>query len=218
MVLNRIIQIIRKDFLIDSRDKYSYLSSLLYLTAITFVVYKVFDNLNGPTRIGIFWVLLVFTAINIVSHSFSYHSQKRKLYYYQLYKPEELITAKLIGNVIKLFLAGIILAGLQFLFSNEWIKDSGLFFQSFGLAVIGIVAILTLSSALASYAQDQTALVSVLSLPLLIPILLLAMRVSLIADRMFVDTAVNNYLLMLLGIDILLISLTIIFIPIIWKS
>jgi len=218
MVLKRIHYIIAKDFTIDRRDKYSFLSSLLYLAAITFVVYKVFNNLNGPTRIGIFWILLVFTAINIVSHSFSYHSKKRKLLYYQLYKPEELIIAKIIANVIKLLIAGVILLGLQYIFSEEWIKNSSLFFMAYGLAVIGVVVILTLSSALSSYAQDQSALVSVLSLPLLIPILLIAMRVSLIADRMFVDTAVDNYLMMLLGIDILLISLTVIFIPIIWKS
>lgn len=218
MAVRRIAEIIKKEFVIDNRDKFGFLSSILYLVAITFVVFKVFNQLNGPTRIGIFWILFVFTAINIVGHSFSYHSRKRKLFYYQLYKPEEIIIAKLLSNLFKVIVAGYVLYMMQYLFSEEGIKNISLFNQTLALASWGVVVILTLSSAIASYAQDQNTLVSVLALPLLIPILMISMRLSLIADRMFVDSAINNYLMMLLGINILLTAMCVIFIPIIWKS
>jgi len=107
---------------------------------------------------------------------------------------------------------------LMYIFSNEPLKDPILFFKAYLLMVLGIVVVLSLISAISSYSQNQNTLVAVLSLPLLIPILLLGMRISLISERMFSDSEVSSYLLLLSGIDVLLLSLTFIFVPIVWKS
>jgi len=220
-MLTRIYHIIKRDVRVEMRERFSFLSSILYLVAITFVVYKIFGTLEGATKVGLFWVLLVFTAINTVGTSFSQISQKRKLNHYQLYDATELMIGKLLVNFFKLFIAGLILLGLQCLFSNELLKQPQMFFQGFFLASIGLVAIMTLVSGIAVYSQNQNGLVAILSLPLLIPILLLGMNVSIISESpesMSLGDTVNNYLYMLLGIDIVLVVLTIIFIPIIWKS
>jgi len=204
--------------MIELRERHSYLSSLLYLVAITFVVYKVFGRVEAPTRVGLFWILILFTSINVISHSFSFHSQKRKLYHYTLYRPVEMIIAKWGINCIKLIIAGVVLVGLQILFSNEGLKNPILFFQAYLLCVIGLTAALTLISSISSYSQNQNNLMAILSLPLLIPILLLGMRTCMISERIIVDTAVDSYLLMLCGIDIIFVALLIIFIPLTWKS
>ncbi|NNE13967.1 MAG: ABC transporter permease [Saprospiraceae bacterium] len=217
-MFDRVLHIIKKELSIELREKYTFFSSILYLIAITFVVFKVFGKLEGPTKMALFWILLLFTAINMIGFSFSYQTQKRKLNYYQLYDPQELMTAKLIFNFIKVFLAGLVLLLLMYIFSNEPLKDGVLFFKVYILMVLGIVVVLNLISAISSYSQNQNTLVAVLSLPLLIPILLLGMRVSLISERMFSDSGVAKYLLMLSGIDLLLLTLSIIFIPIVWKS
>ncbi|MBT8232283.1 MAG: ABC transporter permease [Saprospiraceae bacterium] len=217
-MFDRVLHIIKKELSIELREKYTFFSSILYLIAITFVVFKVFGKLEGPTKMALFWILLLFTAINMIGFSFSYQTQKRKLNYYQLYDPQELMTAKLIFNFIKVFLAGLVLLLLMYIFSNEPLKDGVLFFKVYILMVLGIVVVLNLISAISSYNQNQNTLVAVLSLPLLIPILLLGMRVSLISERMFSDSGVAKYLLMLSGIDLLLLTLSIIFIPIVWKS
>ena len=220
-MLKRIYHIIRRDVTVELRERFTFFSNILYLAAITFVVYKIFGTLEGATKMALFWVLMVFTSINIVGYSFSQISQARKLNHYQLYDPTELMIGKLIINSIKLFIAGVILMGLQSLLGNEWLKQPYLFLQVYILAVIGIVAVMTLVSAISVYSQSQNGLVSVMSLPLLIPILLLSVNVSIISENpetMQLGSTLNNYLLMLLGIDIVLVVLTIIFIPIIWKS
>ncbi len=208
----------KKELFADMRAQYSFLSSILYLVSIVFVVYKVFGDLSAPVRLGLFWIILLFVGINMTAGSFSYASSRRKLFYYQLYHPGELISAKLIFNFIKLLLAGIILFFLQYILSDSLIKDFQLFSMTFILGIIAITAVLTLVSSLSSYSSDQMGLVSILSLPLLIPVMLLTMRLSLISDRVMVDSASPDYLMMLGGIDLLLITLVIIFFPIIWKS
>jgi len=217
----RILHIIKRDITVELRERFSFFSSVLYLVAITFFFYKIFGVLEGQTKVGLFWVLMVFTAINVVGYSFSQVTQKRKLNHYQLYDPVELMTGKLIINFLKLFIAGLLLIALQVFFSNEMLKQPVIFLKGYTLAVIGIVAVMTLVSGISVYAQNQTGLVSILSLPLLIPVLLLVMNVSIISENpetMQLTETVNSYLLMLLGIDVVLVILTIIFIPIIWKS
>ena len=217
-MLSRVFNIIKKEVSIELRERYTFFSSLLYLVAINFVIFKIFNKLEGPTKIALFWVLLLFTAINMIGFSFSYQSQKRKLSYYQLYDPQELMLAKLVFNYAKVFIAGLILMLLMYIFSNEALKNPVLFFKGYMLMTLGIVVVLNLISAISSYSQNQNTLVAVLSLPLLIPILLIGMRISLISERMFSDSGVSNYLLMLTGIDILLLSLIFVFVPIVWKS
>ncbi len=217
-MLKAVFHIIRKEMLLEFRERYSFLSSLLYLVAITFVVFKVFGSLSGPTRIGLFWVVYLFTAINIVSSSFSNQSMRRKLTYYQLYDAVDLFLAKIVYNLTKLLIAGGVLVFLQVLFGGEQLAGPGLFTKALVLSAVGLTIILSLISAISSYSDNQNALVAILSLPLVIPILLLAMRICLISERFFSDSAVDQYLMMLGGIDLLLLSLSLIFIPLIWKS
>ena len=185
---------------------------------MTYVVYRVFGSMEGAVRMGLFWVLLVFTSINLVTNSFSYQNQRRKLFYYQLYRPEHLVMAKLLFNFLKVLFAGFLLLFLQFILSDLPFKNLSLLAITFILSGISIVTVITLVSAISSYSQNQNSLAAVLSLPLLIPVLIIGMRVSLISERMFQDSEVNNYLFTLLGIDILLVTLTLLFIPFVWKS
>jgi len=177
----------------------------------------VFGSLEGPTRMGIFWVILLFTSINIVWSSFGTSLSKRRLSHYQLYDPIEYLLAKLSVNYLKLIIAGIILMLLFSLFSGKGIADLGLFIKIYLLASFGLVVTLTFIASLSVYSGNQNSLVTVLSLPLLIPILIISMKVSLISERMFVDTAVDTNLLMLLGIDLLLLVMALLFISFTWK-
>jgi heme exporter protein B len=154
----------------------------------------------------------------MVGNSFNFQTHRRKLFYYQLYDPVEVMIAKLLLNYVKIMLAGFILILLLILFSGESLVDPNLFVKNFLITIAGLTAVLTMVSGISAYSQNQNSLVAVLSLPLLIPILLLGMRVSLISERFFSDPAVNKYISMLIGIDILLVALCLIFIPLIWKS
>jgi len=217
-LVRRIFHIIHKELLSDARERYSFLSAILYLVTITWVVFKVFGDLSGPTRIGIFWILLLFTAINIVSGSFGSISSRRRLSHYQFYDPFEVLSAKLLLNFVKVLLAGAFLLLLLKVFTEHELQDPILFGKTLVLSSIGLVAALTLVSSMTIYAGNQNALLTVLAVPLLLPVLLIGMKVSLVSERMFFDTAVNSNLLMLLGLDLVMIVLGLIFISITWKA
>lgn len=166
---------------------------------------------------GIFWIVLLFTSINIVWKSFGSSLSRRRMVHYQLYDPTEFLFAKLIVNFLKLSLVGVMLIFLFTVFSSEGLKDPWLFGKTYVLASFGLVVTLTFISSLSVYSGNQNSLVTVLSLPLLIPILIISMKVSLVSERAIMDTAVDSNLLMLLGIDLLLLVMALIFISFTWK-
>ncbi len=217
-MIQRIYHIIKRELTIEYRDSHSFLASLLYLIGITYVVYKVFGDLDSPAKVGLVLILLLYTVINIVGNSFSFQGQDRKVYHYTLYKPLEMLTAKFFFNLLKVVIALCILVGLVVILSNSPLKDAGLYFLTLILCATGLTAILTLVSSISSYTNNQGTLVHVMSIPLMIPILLISMRLSLIAERFIVDSATDNYLMMLIGVDVIFVALLYVFIPYTWKS
>jgi heme exporter protein B len=117
-----------------------------------------------------------------------------------------------------MLIAGSVLIFLQSVFANESLKNIGLYSQVYFLGIVGMTAAMTLISSISSYSQNQNTLIAVMSIPLLIPILLIGMRLSMISERIIMDTEVNNYLLMLIGIDVVYVAMLIIFIPLTWKA
>ena len=173
--------------------------------------------MSVPTRVGIFWIVMVFSCIDVVSGSFDKTSMRRHMSYYMLYDPFEFMTAKFLINGVKLIMIGVCSLVLFILFSGTPLADPLLFSKSFLLTIMGILGTLTLTSIIAMYSEQSGAMIYVLSLPLLIPILLIGMRTSLIAERAIFDSAVNSNLLLLLGIDLIMIVLTFVFINFTWK-
>lgn len=216
-MVTRVWHIIRKEVLVGKRDNLSFLASLLYLVGLIFVIFKIFTDMSVPTRVGIFWIVMVFSCIDVVSGSFDKTSMRRHMSYYMLYDPFEFMTAKFLINGVKLIMIGVCSLVLFILFSGTPLADPLLFSKSFLLTIMGILGTLTLTSIIAMYSEQSGAMIYVLSLPLLIPILLIGMRTSLIAERAIFDSAVNSNLLLLLGIDLIMIVLTFVFINFTWK-
>lgn len=81
-----------------------------------------------------------------------------------------------------------------------------------------MTAAMSLISSISSYSQNQNTLIAVMSIPLLIPILLIGMRLSMISERIIMDTEINNYMMMLVGIDVIYLAVLFIFIPITWRA
>lgn len=174
--------------------------------------------MSRPMQIAIYWILLLFTIISFTSGSFSTLDSKRRFYYYQLYDPIDIYIARFIANFSKAIIVGAILMILFRVFGDFVSENLLLFSQSVGLTIVGMTASLTLVSTMTVFSSDQNTLLTVLSLPLLLPILYIGIRVSMIAEKMIFDTAIDSNLLMLFGIDLVMVVLGLVFISLTWKA
>ena len=202
-MLKKIFIIIKKDLKIDISQGHMFFSVALYLISSIFVVYLSFGSLGIKdlnTWVSLFWVIILFGAITSISKSFLYESKNRNYYYYFLFTPTELILSKLIYNFIFLSLLCFVAFGFYSLLVGNFIQSISFFILFLFIGAFSISNCLTLISAISNQVRNNSAIMSVLSFPIILPILLILINISKISASEFSWNLVEDdiYLLILL--------------------
>lgn len=215
----RIFGLLRKDILLEFRQKHTFYGILLYIASTIFVLYLSIDRPDANIWNGLFWVIQLFICVNAVAKSFLQESRGRMLYFYSIVSPVEFIIAKIIYNVVLMIFMSLISLILFFIFLNNPV-DNALRFT--GIVVLGgasISIVFTLMSAIAAKAQQNAALIAILGFPVILPQLLLLMRLSKAAfAEVFKEGAVLQLSGLIAGLDVLVIAMAIILFPYLWKD
>lgn len=93
--------------------------------------------------------------------------------------------------------------------------------QFVGLATLGGISlslVFTFLAAIAAKAQQQAALMAILGFPIIIPQLLLLMKISGIAFSSVIQAGLLQMCLLLVGLDFMVIVLSVILFPFLWKD
>ena len=210
-MMKKIFIIIKKDLKIDISQGHMFFSVALYLISSIFVVYLSFGSLGIKdlnTWVSLFWVIILFGAITSISKSFLYESKNRNYYYYFLFTPTELILSKLIYNFIFLSLLCFVAFGFYSLLVGNFIQSISFFILFLFIGAFSISNCLTLISAISNQVRNNSAIMSVLSFPIILPILLILIKITKISASNFSWNLVQDdiYLLILLNIITLLLS------------
>jgi len=222
-VIQEINNLLRKEVLIEWKQKYAFNGLLLYVLCMVVVISLAFkDNLNPLTWNIVYWIILLFVAINAVAKSFMGERPGQLLYVYTLASPAAVIIAKLIYNMGLLCLVAIIsLYAFGFL-SGIKIADWPLLISIVLLGCATLSANLTLVTAIAAKAENRATLLAVLSFPLLVPVLLILIRLSRYAIEGEAGGMVlsNSYdqLFMLGGMTMVLWVLSTLLFPFVWRD
>jgi heme exporter protein B len=167
---------------------------------------------------GLFWMIQLFICVNAVAKSFLQENPGRLLYFYTIAGSRDFIISKLIFNAV-LMLAMSCISFLLFLllmgnpFENPF---KFLFITCFG--GISLSLVFTLLAAIAARAGQNAAMVAILGFPLIIPQLLLLMRLSHIAFFDIFQSGLTYIILLLAAFDLMIIILSIILFPFLWKD
>ncbi len=219
MQLSEVKAFIRKDLLLEWRQRATIGGVLLYLVSTVFVAYLVFEGLADlRTWNALFWLILLFTAINAIQKSFLQENESRHLYYYTLISARGVINAKMIYNALLMTVLG--LAGLLVfvMFMGNPIASPGLFLINMILGTVAFSAVLTLISAIASGSRNNFTLMAILGFPLVLPMLLVLIRVSGLALEGAIFSPAIPDLLILLSLICITFILSNLLFPYIWKE
>jgi heme exporter protein B len=167
---------------------------------------------------ALFWLLLLFNAIIATSKTFANETKGRMLYNYTLYHPRDLLIAKLIYNFLVLTLVSLLCYLFFALFIGNPVKNIPVFFSNLIFSCMAFSGVLTMTSGIASKAGGGFTLISILSIPLLFPMLLLSMRSSLLACLGNSSSDFSVYLIGLLALSVLIVSLGVLLFPYLWKE
>ena len=215
--LKHIVTLFKKDLLLEVRQQYSFYGILLYIGATVFVLFMAIDEPEARIWNGLFWVIQLFICINAVAKSFLQESRGRMLYYYSIASPSAFVLAKLLFNSLLMLAMSLLSIVLFTLFLGNPIEKAGPFI---GLVLLGgwsLSLVFTFLAAIAARAQQNAAIMAVLGFPIIIPQLLLLMQISSAAfDPALVIRAGN--ILLLVALDGLIILLSVILFPFLWKD
>ena len=181
-MISHIPVLVKKEMQMEWRQRYAIHGLLLYLASTIFVCYLSFKAkqhvINPITWNTLFWIILLFIAINAIGKSFTQESSQRNLFYFTLVSPEAVIYSKIIYN--SLVMIGVSLIGILF---YSWVMGNPvgnmpLYLLSILLGSIGLASTLSLMAGIAAQAENSATLMAVLSFPIIIPLLLLLLKLS----------------------------------------
>src|SRR5436190_7207693 len=171
----RIFFLLKKDILLEFRQKHTFYGILLYIASTIFVLYLSIDKPDANVWNGLFWVIQLFVCVNAVAKSFLQESRGRMLYFYSIASPVEFIIAKILYNVALMIVMSLLSLFLFFIFLNNPVDNSLRFTGIVILVGASISIVFTLISAIAAKSQQNAALITILVFPVILPQLLLLM-------------------------------------------
>jgi heme exporter protein B len=218
----KVVNLVRKEFMLELKRKSVVAGLGLYLFSLIFICYLTFNlrqNSIGPnTWAALFWLTILFSVVNSVAKSFIGEKRGVAIYYYQIASPQAIILSKIVYNIFLSTLISLAGYGLFAIFIFDPVQDTLLFVMVIVLTCIGLSASLSLISGIASKANNSHVLMAVLSFPVIISILLMAVTATKNALDGIDRNASLDELMNLFAIDIISIAISYLLFPYIWRS
>lgn len=222
MLFKEIIYLIRKDLVLEWRQKYAFNGMLLYVSSTVFVCYLSFGLRSGalsvPVWNAVLWIILLFTSVNAIAKSFMQENRGRLLYFYSIVSPQGVILSKIIYNALLMLVLALICFVFYGVVLGNPVQDVPMFLLSILLGAIGFATSLTMISGIASKAANSSTLMAVLSFPVIVPMLLMLIKMSKNALDGLDRSASLDELLTLLAINMIVVTVSYILFPYLWRS
>lgn len=219
MNISHINTLIKKEFLLEFRQKASLGGMLVYVAATVFVSALSFSGkIHTHEWNALFWIILLFASVTISTKSFLKESKGLGLFNYTYYNPRDFILAKIAFNMVLMLLISLITLFFYIWFVGGEINNFTLFFVTLALSSTGFAGVLSLMSAIAAKASNNFALMSILSFPVLMPMLLVSIRLSKQAIDGLSWAVSYDFLLILAALNVLVIMLANLLFPYLWND
>jgi heme exporter protein B len=216
--ISQILILLRKDFLMDWRQKHPLTGILLYVTVSIYTVYLSFSALVTPAVwSALFWIILLFVTTMALAKSFL-QEERRHLYYYFTVPSSILIISKLVYSFVYLLSIGLFGLLIYIVLLGMPTFSLGLFIVNFINGVLGLSAAFTMIASMAVHTHQKGNLMAVLGFPVIMPVLLLAITNS----KKIVEggnwESIDSFSLILISVNVIIVALSLILFPYSWKA
>lgn len=188
----------------------------LFITALLSMLSQ--PKINASTWNTLFWITLILGSISAVSKNFTLISKGRWLYLNQLSTPLEMLWSKIIyGWMNMIFLTSVNMLMFAFFMG---IPVEHIFPYTLLLILVtgGISSVFTFIGAVASKADGSGFLAPVLSLPIVLPFLLVGIKASIKAFNPILVSSFNTDALLVFSLDVLVLVLISVLFNSLWKD
>ncbi|MBC7487827.1 MAG: heme exporter protein CcmB [Cytophagaceae bacterium] len=222
MIIKETIVLLQKEFSLEWKNRHIFQSLLLYLGSTIFIMYYSFlgksSALSPFVWLSVYWLLLTFTTFNTVAKAFLGETAGRVLFYGTLVSAESLILSKLVYHMVlsvAVSLVSWLLFGIVF---DSPVQDIALFLLIQMFAVGGFAAVITMSAGIAYKAGGNFSLSAILSFPILIPLIIMAVKASKAAMDGLDRSVSWDELILLAALNVITVAVSYLLFPYLWKA
>ncbi|MCS6820480.1 MAG: heme exporter protein CcmB [Microscillaceae bacterium] len=210
-----------KEIQLEFRNPNQFYALLLYAFSSIIVIYLSF-RLRGQSIAPLvwhtlFWIIILFTSFQVVIKSFAQERPERLAYYYTICNPQVFILAKMFYNAGLILSISLLSLGIYTLLFGNPTQDSKLFSLNVVLGSISLSNTLTMISGIASKTNNAGTLVAILGFPVVVPIFLMLLKISKNALDGLEWAFSYDEIAILLAINAIVISLSYILFPFLWR-
>jgi heme exporter protein B len=211
--------LIQKDVLAEFRNLSFLLALILFTVCIVFIGVRTLGEVDTKVFASILSIMMLFSTINVAAKSFTSEGGRQRIFDYSLYNPDHVIIAKILYNmVLNLIVFGlisillVIIGGIGYPLLFSYVICGIL--SSLGLSIIFSFTSLISAN---EEAQGFSVLMSVLSMPLSIPIVLTMRKISLGCMQGKFEGLKTDFLI-LSGINLFLLGFVIMIFKELWSE
>ena len=223
--LRETIYLVQKDAVLEWRQKYALAGILLYVVSVVFVIYTALAidgalaTMEKKVWNILFWVTILFRAVNAIAKSFSKEGRERNVYYYTILNPSSVILAKMIYNAGLMLLLTVLNLLVFTVMLGSPVQSYFVYGFALFLGASGFSFVLTLISAISAKAGNNAALMAILSFPLVLPLIMLLQKLSRFAFVPMVEfSQIANHVTALAALDLAMVALSYILFPYLWRD
>ncbi len=221
-MIAKAIALFKKDYHSELRTRYAINSLAMFIiVAISVILFavgqeKISEGLTG----GLFWVVIFFTAMSGLARAFVSEEERGTSLTLQLIAaPSTVFSGKLLFNIILVFCMNTVIALLYAAFFESFvIKNYSLFFFAFVIGNIGLAVSSTIIAAIIAKAGAKGTLYPVLSFPILLPLILTSVQLTLFAlDGTSIEDA-KFELAIVVSYDVIMLTVSYMLFDFIWND
>jgi len=208
-----------KEFQLELRNRYALNGILLYVVSTVFVCYLSFKQVvSPPVWNALFWIIMLFAALNAVGRSFIQESRGRMLYFFSVISPQAFVFAKMLYNAALMTVIGLLAYVIYIWWIGDLVQDHGLFLIALVLGSTGFASILTLMSAIAAKTDNNMSLMAILSFPVQLPFLLTLIKLSKNAVDGLDWSVSYSLIIILVLLEVIIVTLSFLLFPYLWRD
>jgi heme exporter protein B len=194
------------------------MAAALQVFSLALLCYLSNPTISANTWNGLFWLTTIFSTLQAVSKSFIGVSRARWIYLNQLASPGAIILSKIAYSWIIMLLLCLLDLGVFAFFMNSPVIHLGHYLLFVLLVSGGLGTVFTLISAIASKTTQAAFLVPVLSLPVILPLLLIGVQGSVKCLNPVLVPSTNQDLMLLGALNLLVLVLASVLFNPLWKE
>gem|GEM_PF-2638265 len=214
--MSELIAQIKHDFIIEYRSWPQTLSLLLFMWVLAYVIYRIRPEISSAEFNFVFWVFLLLVSVNVAVRSTATHREGERLMTYTLVPPVVILLSRIVFNVLYLVVVALAFYGAMLLLFYPQISFSSDYLLLILVGGVSIGSVLAFIAAISRHVAAQNTTLSILSIPLLIPITIILNSIG--ANLVMSNQLQGSKYVILLGITLLSIALSLILFPFIWKD